>query len=224
MDVKHVIKGILFATLTIGSASVKAKECDTLDDFYSSKGCTVKTKSRHTVISNIGAPQVNVTVFKNTVGTKNPDRIFHVIGPYEVPNVEPVGLSAMEDQIQQIRALGIDVAYYDFSQSNNDLVQNKALALSEALKKLDNARGKTTPSIMLGLSMGGVVARYALTTMEKEDYEHGVTYYVSFDSPHQGAHISRSLQYIPLFFKTGSTEPLTTTTTRSTSSAHFSMW
>src|SRR5690606_40712128 len=57
---------------------------------------------------------------------------------------------------------------------------------------------KTDPSRGLdvaGVSMGGVVARYALAKMEEDNQTHGVANFVSIDAPQQGAIVHGTLQH-----------------------------
>lgn len=182
--------------------SLQAKVCSTIDDLYLAEGCNISATKAYASATNGSIGQVNVKILKNTISARNPNKIVHIVGPYENTILGgSTGLDAIRYQVEQLRASGVDVAYYDFSSNPNDFLQKKSYALMGAMKKIDTLRGATKSSVMIGLSLGGVVARYALTTMEKEGYYHGVKYYVSFDSPHQGAHIPISLQRIPLFMK-----------------------
>ncbi len=81
-------------------------------------------------------------------------------------------------------------------------------------------------NVVLGASMGGLVARYALRDMELEGKTHDTRLYVSFDTPHQGANFPLGFQamishmngmgiafglpgiyYYPPSFQFGNTEP-----------------
>lgn len=52
------------------------------------------------------------------------------------------------------------------------------------------------PSAVLGWSMGGIIARYALTKMESEGVDHGASLYVSIDAPHRGAFLPTALEML----------------------------
>lgn len=171
-----------------------AQACQSLDDFYLSVGCNITADTSYRGSQG----KLNVRIIPSNSG-RNINKLFHIVGPYQIPNTDPIGLDVLENQINQLSASGIDVVYYDFAESNNDYIQNKSRALMTAMKKIDDLRGDTRASIMAGLSMGGVVARHALTTLESDSYKHGVKYYISFDAPHLGAHIPQSLQHIPYF-------------------------
>ncbi len=47
---------------------------------------------------------------------------------------------------------------------------------------------------VIGFSMGGVVAQYALAKAERQGVQHNVSLFVSYDSPHKGANANGSLQ------------------------------
>jgi hypothetical protein len=50
--------------------------------------------------------------------------------------------------------------------------------------------------VVLGPSMGGLIARYALAYMEQNSLESETRLFISLDSPHRGANIPISLQYV----------------------------
>ncbi|MEM7402033.1 MAG: hypothetical protein AAF304_08810, partial [Pseudomonadota bacterium] len=54
---------------------------------------------------------------------------------------------------------------------------------------------------LVGISMGGVVSRYALQSMEAEGVAHNIDLYISLDAPQQGAYIPIGAQYIADVFK-----------------------
>src|SRR5690606_23245346 len=60
--------------------------------------------------------------------------------------------------------------------------------------------GSNEKIVIIGPSMGGQIARYALAYMEKRqalgvaDMDHNTRLYISFDSPHRGANIPISAQ------------------------------
>tara|TARA_R110002124_G_C8811549_1_gene503226 strand:- start:36 stop:743 length:708 start_codon:yes stop_codon:yes gene_type:complete len=50
---------------------------------------------------------------------------------------------------------------------------------------------------VLGQSMGGLIARYALADMEQDScQDHDTSLYISHDAPHQGANIPISIQFL----------------------------
>lgn len=57
------------------------------------------------------------------------------------------------------------------------------------------ANSSTEQNVVLGQSMGGVIARYALADMEQRGLTHDTRLYISHDAPHQGANIPLGIQY-----------------------------
>lgn len=84
-----------------------------------------------------------------------------------------------------------DLIYVDWGNSLADIRDNAKL-LIEIIKEINSrkqAGGSTEKNIVMGHSMGGLVARYALRTMEQNNKLHETSTYVSFDSPHLGANV-----------------------------------
>ena len=80
-------------------------------------------------------------------------------------------------------------------------IQTSSLALEAALTDSNfelrqHYYNTGNPSAVLGWSMGGVVARYALAKMESNNVDHGASVYVSIDAPHRGAFLPTSLEVL----------------------------
>jgi len=92
---------------------------------------------------------------------------------------------------------GFDVVYVDWDKSE-EYIQANANVLIKVLKYINNEKklaGSSEKNIILGHSMGGLVIRYALKTMENNNQKHEVSSYISYDSPHLGAHIPLGILY-----------------------------
>jgi len=88
-----------------------------------------------------------------------------------------------------------DFIYVDWK-SPGEYIQANAYTLIEVLKKIKEMSDKNAePMLLVGHSMGGLIARYALKTMENNKIPHGVGTYVSYDSPHLGANVPQGLLY-----------------------------
>lgn len=98
-----------------------------------------------------------------------------------------------------------DIIYVNWNKGNDDLRRN-AYLLQDIIKWVNAqkaAAGSTTPNVVLGQSMGGVIARYALKDMEDQpgansptsEWNPKTSLFISHDAPHQGANIPLSLQY-----------------------------
>ncbi len=104
--------------------------------------------------------------------------------------------------VEQLRPLGFDVTLVNFP-NGADYVERNAMALVALLKRENQklaANGSTGNITIIGPSMGGLVSRYALAYMEKNNIPHNTRLWVSFDSPHLGANIPIAAQENIYFF------------------------
>lgn len=79
-----------------------------------------------------------------------------------------------------------------------DYIQRNAYTLEYLIDYVNTAlqqANSTEKIVVVGPSMGGQVTRYALRDMEIRGQNHNCRLWVSFDSPHQGAHVPLGLQY-----------------------------
>lgn len=77
-----------------------------------------------------------------------------------------------------------------------DYIQRNAYILVELLNTINGMKVGTEENVVIGPSMGGLVSRYALKYMEDNTLDHETRLYVSFDSPHRGANVPMSIQYL----------------------------
>lgn len=77
-----------------------------------------------------------------------------------------------------------------------DFIQRNAMVLVELIDFLNDEKVGDEELVVLGPSMGGLIARYGLSYMEANSLPHETRLYISFDSPHKGANIPISLQYL----------------------------
>lgn len=92
---------------------------------------------------------------------------------------------------------GYDLVYVDF-ENGGDWVQKSAYVLQEVIRKVNQIKaqnGSTEKNIVLGESLGGLIAKYALRKMELANEDHQTKTYISMDSPHKGANIPLGAQY-----------------------------
>ncbi len=111
------------------------------------------------------------------------------IGDYE--EFYPTAYQFLDD----LNANGYDIVYVDFDRGTGDLIEN-AKNVENAIKWVNEKKAENSsslPNIVTGYSMGGVIARLALTGLEDEGYDHETSYYVSVDAPHLGANLPRSI-------------------------------
>lgn len=91
-----------------------------------------------------------------------------------------------------------DIIYVDWD-NGVDYMQRNAYALEEVINWVNAQKGlsgSTTKNVVLGQSMGGVIARYALADMAQRGIDHQTSLFISHDAPQQGANIPISLQYM----------------------------
>ncbi|MEV4173240.1 hypothetical protein [Nonomuraea sp. NPDC049709] len=97
--------------------------------------------------------------------------------------------------LDQLRTMGIDVVLLGFDQRHISIQANAAVAVTCVLRAIEERRGDN-PLVVGGVSMGGMITRYALARMENERIDHQTDKYFSYDTPHLGAWIPLVLQQL----------------------------
>jgi len=100
--------------------------------------------------------------------------------------------------IEKGKEAGIDFFILDFD-GGSSLIQFNGHLLIELINWI-NARNPQRELVVLGPSMGGLVARYSLAFMESQGMWHNTRLFISFDTPHVGANIPLGLQDFVWFF------------------------
>ena len=78
-----------------------------------------------------------------------------------------------------------------------DYIERNAYALESAIQYINEQKalsGSIEKNQVVGMSMGGVVWKWALLDMEEHDINHDVETFISFDSPLRGANIAIGIQ------------------------------
>ena len=91
-----------------------------------------------------------------------------------------------------------DFVYVDWINSEDDIMANAAL-LEKIIKYVNREKhlhGSAEKNIVIGQSLGGVIARIALRKMELANIAHETSTYVSHDSPHLGANVPLGALYM----------------------------
>ena len=73
-------------------------------------------------------------------------------------------------------------------------IQTNAMVAVSCIQRAITERSGTAPLTVSGASMGGLITRYALTYMEKNNLPHQTSKFFTLDSPHGGATIPPSIQ------------------------------
>ncbi|MDO5616298.1 MAG: T9SS type A sorting domain-containing protein [Cruoricaptor ignavus] len=88
-----------------------------------------------------------------------------------------------------------DIIYVDWGKGT-DYIQNNAELLKKAIRWVNQNKVGSEKNVVMGQSMGGLVARYALKDMEDKGEDHDTKLYISHDSPHLGANTPIGMQYM----------------------------
>lgn len=107
-----------------------------------------------------------------------------------------------------VRAEGFDVVILNFPvytraadnitvDGGTDFMERNAMLLVELINIVNTAKAPNSPeqNVIIGPSMGGLIARYALNYMEANSQDADTRLYISFDAPHHGANIPIGLQH-----------------------------
>jgi hypothetical protein len=99
-------------------------------------------------------------------------------------------------------ATRLDLAGYDVITLNFDngldYIQRNAFLLVTLIQTINAqlvTNGSTEHCIVIGPSLGGLIARYALTYMEANGLNHNTSTFVSYDAPQKGANIPLGIQW-----------------------------
>ncbi len=116
-------------------------------------------------------------------------------------------LGNMPQLLNDLHNQNYDIIMLDFKDGATD-IRNNAHLLVELIQKINQYKTPDAePNVVIGASMGGVVARYALAYMEQNNLNHCTRLYASFDAPHKGAYISLGAQYWLDFLANNRVEP-----------------
>ena len=166
---------------------------------------------------NVGA---NVQFFPQS--SQPLEEVMYVVGPYFGPADEDGGVANISDELAavremvpamgsvefRLRTLNASIVYIGFG-SFEDVEQptaQRVTAVKSTIRAFETLRHATLghephATALMGLSLGGVAGKIALSELESEGFDHGVETYLSFDSPHGGAYTPPGLQVVPRFLE-----------------------
>ena len=116
---------------------------------------------------------------------------------------ELYGLMNQENLLEDLRTEGYDIIVLNFEEST-DYIQRNAFLVLKLIHEV-NAVCENS-AVLIGASMGGLTARYALLYMESIGEGYNIRSFISFDVPHKGANIPLGLQFLFDFFSDISTD------------------
>lgn len=99
-----------------------------------------------------------------------------------------------------------DIVYIDWGNSAAP-IQANADILRQVLTWVNSSKTSNTSNILIGESMGGLIARYALCTMESASTPHDVSVYVSHDTPHLGVNVPLGAVYAVQYYLNALLDP-----------------
>lgn len=111
------------------------------------------------------------------------------------------GLDGNYKFLTNLRQQGRTVILIGFNNRTASILDN-AKTVRAAIEQTIAARPGREPLTVGGFSMGGLITRFALTQMEREDRDHETALYFSYDTPHRGAVIPIALQAFAHFIPT----------------------
>lgn len=83
---------------------------------------------------------------------------------------------------------GYDLVLLDYT-DGRAAIQDNAQVLKALIQQVNQMKTGNAQSIVIGESMSGLVARWALRQMENEGITHQVKLMICYDTPHQGANV-----------------------------------
>lgn len=147
------------------------------------------------------AAEVSISYATGHSSLKKPFIIVEGFDPRVSGNTEGVwnfyNVVTSDQTVLEFNQLGYDIVYVDWVKSE-EYIQANANTLIEVIKRvnaLKKTAGSNEPNIIMGHSMGGLITRYALRTMENNGIRHQTSTYISYDVPHLGAHIPLGVLY-----------------------------
>ena len=97
------------------------------------------------------------------------------------------------DFFRKAQEYGADVVILNFDDGGASIIDN-ASVVQDAVRYISQIKTGSSAIRLVGISMGGVIARYALANAEADGNTFDVSHFVSLDSPQQGAVLDSNLQ------------------------------
>ncbi|MCX6181851.1 MAG: hypothetical protein NT150_07985, partial [Bacteroidetes bacterium] len=98
-----------------------------------------------------------------------------------------------QDLIQAIKEKCYDVVFIDWTQGAGDIASNAKL-YENIIQYINQQKVTNAELTLIGPSMGGLITRFALASMEEKNIDHQCKLFISLDSPQKGANINFGIQ------------------------------
>ncbi len=99
-----------------------------------------------------------------------------------------------ESRMDVLKDHGYDIFYIDYDDPGLSLQEN-ASCVVDLVHQINNNKTGNYEGIYIGESMGGIIGRIALKSMENNGYDHQIGLFVPYDSPFKGAYIPEGIQW-----------------------------
>lgn len=155
-----------------------------LQIYYATSNNTSPRKFRKTLIVAEGFDPSSV------MGTRDMDIrdfIYWNTGGIDVDFYNP-SLGYYTSLLDGLNINDYDIVYVDNTDGVDDIRRNAKL-FEYAIDHVNSNKDGDYENVVMGISMGGLVARYALRKMEIAGKDHKACKYISVDSPHKGANV-----------------------------------
>ncbi|MFF2039932.1 hypothetical protein ACFVVX_05860 [Kitasatospora sp. NPDC058170] len=100
----------------------------------------------------------------------------------------------------QLLGQGFDIVLVGFEERHTHIQANAEVAIAAIFRAIEERVGKAMLTVG-GVSMGGMITRFALAKLETMKMDHETETYLSYDTPHNGAWIPLVLQQMAYFFE-----------------------
>ncbi|MBN1182092.1 MAG: hypothetical protein JXB49_07385 [Bacteroidales bacterium] len=116
--------------------------------------------------------------------------IFHTEDPQTIYNkyINRDGLSG-----EDLRGLGYDIITFNLG-APEAAIQPNAIAFAQFITFINEQKSNLEENVVMGVSLGGIICRYALNYLENNNIPHNTNLFISFDSPHKGANAPLCVQ------------------------------
>ncbi len=92
---------------------------------------------------------------------------------------------------------GYDLITLNYNKGGTYIQRNAylAVALINEINSILQTNNSDHELVVIGMSMGGLVGRYALTYMEDQSMDHNTRLFLTYDTPHKGANFPLGIQH-----------------------------
>jgi Secretion system C-terminal sorting domain len=105
-------------------------------------------------------------------------------------NTNPPQTTTLNNGLDDVNSY--DLIFLNYA-NGTDFIQRNAFLLEEVIARVNNLKttfnGVRQQNVITGMSMGGLVAKYALRDMELTNIPHETRLFISHDAPHWGANV-----------------------------------